>query len=213
MDWVRAARRKARRENRALTIADIMERISSPDRRTGSEIFRSAVHESGHAIVGMMTGRKLKAVSIRHTTRSGGRAEFEPSHSFFVTREDIENNVICCLAGRAAEIVMLGAASSGAGGDTGSDLAECTRLLLQMHNSLGLGENLFWRSPALNTSLAKPDPIVMDSVERDLQKLHSLAIGLVETHMLLIRKLAAALIERKSMTGADVANILLGPHQ
>ncbi|WP_330448602.1 hypothetical protein FLP41_16035 [Paracoccus marcusii] len=56
-----------------------------------------------------------------------------------VTREMLQQRCAAHLAGRAAEILLLGEASGGAGGTDDSDLHQATLLMLQCHLSLGLG--------------------------------------------------------------------------
>ena len=54
------------------------------------------------------------------------------------------------LSGRAAEIVLLGEASTGAGGSERSDLATATRMLAAMTLSCGLADDLVYRADAQN---------------------------------------------------------------
>lgn len=211
MDWVRAARRSARRQNRPVSIGDLMDRIRPRDDRPAEDVWRTAVHEAGHAIIGIMQGRTLESVSIVPARGSGGRAKFAPLHSSVVTKQIVEDNIVCGLAGRAAEIVLLGAPSAGAGGAETSDLANATRLLAQMRASLGLGEGLtWWGSPVEAPILAHRNPKIADLIESDLRRLQAVAIEMVEAHRMPIEMLAKHLIERQSLTGADIAKLLVG---
>jgi hypothetical protein len=66
-----------------------------------------------------------------------------PSGVLFVA-EGMRQRLALLLAGRAAEEVVLGAPSSGAGGDLDSDLATATRVATTAEAALGLGRELLW---------------------------------------------------------------------
>jgi cell division protease FtsH len=211
MDWARSARRKCRREDRPMTIDDMMDQIRPPDHRSDTEKLRVAIHESGHAIIGMMLGYELAKVSIRQGAGRGGRVTFASQKRTILMETEIEDQVVCSLAGRAAEIVLLGAPSSGSGGRPESDLAQATQKIAELHASLGLKGELTWHGFGKSAAdLIKHSPSLKEAIESDLQRLHAVAIDMARTHVRLIDVLARALVEKQSMTGTEVAQLLLG---
>ncbi|GLQ56559.1 AAA family ATPase [Devosia nitrariae] len=211
MDWVRSARRRCRREDRPMTIDDMMEQIHPPDHRSDTEKLRVAVHESGHAIIGMMLGYELTKVSIRRAAGRGGRVTFAGRQPTILMKTEMEDQVVCSLAGRAAEIVLLGAPSSGSGGRPESDLAQATQTIADLHASLGLKDGLTWHGFGKSAAeLIKHSPDLREAIESDLQRLHAVAIDMAKTHLRLIEILARTLVEKQSMTGTEVAHLLLG---
>lgn len=146
MEQVRAARRLARRAGRPMVMADLESQILEEDTRTPEELRRSAVHESGHVITGLAIGSTLDLVNINMSGDNGGCARLSIPTGTLVTRDQIEGMVMSLLGGRAAEQLLLGEPSQGAGGAADSDLARCTSMLASLEASLGLGSSLLFRS-------------------------------------------------------------------
>lgn len=194
-----------------MTVDDMLEQIHPPDHRSHTEKMRVAVHESGHAIVGMMLGYELTRVSIRRAAGRGGRVTFAGQQRTILMKTEMEDQVVCSLAGRAAEIVLLGEPSSGSGGRPESDLAQATQTIADLHWSLGLKDELIWHGFGRSAAeLIKHSPALKESIESDLQRLHAVAIDMAKTHVRLIEVLARSLVEKQSMSGTEVAQLLLG---
>ena len=211
MDWVRAARRKARRDDRPLAFEDLIEQARPSDERPEWERYRVAVHEAGHAMIGIMLGFKLDRVSIAARGASAGHTVFTLEETILV-KETLEASVIKTLAGRAAEIIVLGSASRGAGGGDNSDLASATKTLAAMRASLGLSDRLFWHATEENVvHIARSDAVLRDAIEDDLQRLHASALDMVRTHQRAIEILAKTLMYRVVLTGEDVSRLFGAP--
>lgn len=194
-----------------MTIEDMMEQIHPPDHRSDTEKLRVAVHESGHAIIGMMLGYELTKVSIRQAAGRGGRVTFAGRQRSILMKAEMEDQVVCSLAGRAAEIVLLGAPSSGSGGRPESDLAQATQTIADLHASLGLKDELIWQGFGKSAAeLIRHSPGLKEAIESDLQRLHAVAIDMAKTHIRLIEVLARTLVEKQSMTGTEIVHLLLG---
>src|SRR5690606_21848696 len=119
---VREARQKARREQRALTYADLDHLLSasrpviSPEKRR-----RIAVHEAGHVLARILLDLgELTTVTI--DTASGGFTEYSSPDDLIDTAERCELYLLATMAGRAAEQVIYGSTLSGSGGFAHSDL-------------------------------------------------------------------------------------------
>jgi hypothetical protein len=209
MDWVRSARRISRRAGRAMTLDDLVEQISPKNARSVAEKHRIAVHEAGHGIIGTILGLSLSGITIAPMGNSGGRTSFERAQDSLLTREHLEQQVIMSLAGNAAEIVILGAASIGSGGDRNSDLAQATCWLAMLRASYGLAGSLTWRAPPrdIEAILAR-DRRLRAAVETDLQRLHRRALTLVRKHRKAISATAALLRTAGSVSAEGVTEIL-----
>lgn len=136
---VRAARAKARRAKRPLAEADLRAALM-PDHLALPPAMRrrAAIHEAGHAIV--TVALELGTVQALRIGPEGGET-LTHWHPADLTRAEAHRQCIAHLGGRAAELLMLGDASGGAGGDPDSDLARATGLLLACDMSLGLGDH------------------------------------------------------------------------
>lgn len=205
MDWVRSARRRSRRAGRPLSREDLALQITPPDTRSETDRYRAAVHEAGHAVIGLAVGEPLLTVGITSRGPSGGRAVFKFVDEFQLDRQSLERRVTMILAGSAAEIEVNGTASTGAGGPRGSDLGRATILLTRMRASYGMAETLLWRSPPEAVDeLLKYDPTLRAEVEADLQRLHSAARDLAQQRRREILAVADTLMKAGTMSKAQV---------
>jgi ATP-dependent Zn protease len=98
------------------------------------------------------------------------------------------------LAGMAAEEVLVGDRSVGAGGTKGSDLNEATMLASRMIESYGFGKNLRFMRPArwIDESYTPPSEI-WPEIDQILQKEYRSARDMLAKNREQVAKLAAEL--------------------
>lgn len=206
---VRAARRTARQGKRAMTEDDLMEQlqdvvveISSTDRR------RCAVHEAGHAVViAVLTPNQLRAVSIRQTASRGGGVLLEPPNAALLTKAEMDVSMVQLLAGRAAEEVLLGEVSSGAGGGEDSDLAKATLLAAASVCAYGLEDNLVWSgmpTPTTVDILLARRPDLAARVNAQLQDAYGRAKELIIGHRSVVDAVVERLLEAETLDGPEI---------
>jgi hypothetical protein len=198
---VRAARGQARQARRDLTLNDLAAAIATTHPPLPEALRRIvSVHESGHAIVGAATGRAH--VSTVGVGSDGGFT----ATSLVRNGEDratIEAHLAISMAGRAAERLILGQVSAGAGGDPGSDLATATRLAAALEASWGLGSSLIWQGPVESVEARLRDDIGLRArVETHLRNAETRATRILTANRGLLEEMADAL----SATG-----VLFGP--
>ncbi|BDA84212.1 hypothetical protein Sa4125_17540 [Aureimonas sp. SA4125] len=163
----REARSAARRENREVTSVDLMTAALPIDLRPCGLRNVVAVHEAGHAIVCMLMGNMPRSLSIvQNGDAGGGVAVNQQINENRI--EDYDNVVRQLLGGRAAEELIFGKVSAGAGGGSDSDLGRVTAIISNVHARLGLGSNLM-----------STDGIEGDFVEGRIRRLYA------ETQMML----------------------------
>jgi cell division protease FtsH len=207
MDWVRAARRRARRERRALTLDDVAAAVAPDDDRSPDELRKSALHEAGHAVVSLGLGRDgiEFATIVRRAQQLGGCALAQET---LRSRGDIERRVAVALGGRAAEVVVLGRAFAGAGGGDDSDLASATRLLCMLHGCCGLGETLVYRGDVeAAQKLLLYDGAFRDTIAAELRCLHAHAEACLRANRRALDAITDALVARRHLDGADIARL------
>jgi cell division protease FtsH len=209
MEWVRSARRSARRAKRKLKVDDLLAAIAPPDTRGAEALRRAAVHEAGHAVAALALGvDQVDHLSLVRNNGSGGRLMLRKTESIIYTRDRIEKNVIMTLAARAAEVLILESASAGAAGEPSSDLAIATRLVAAIHASLGLGDSLVYRKAVDEAGdLVQHDHALRSLVERDLQRLHKAATEIVARHRSAVEAIADALVARRFLGGAEIRQL------
>lgn len=198
--WVHEAREAARRESRAMTIDDLIRAAAPPERRKWAETNRIAIHEAGHVVAHMSYGHVVSRVSIVSTEHTSGHTVTELD-GLCLTAAELETVAVTSLAGRAAEIVLLGCPSAGAEGD----LAQATRILAAAHASFGLGggdiAHLVPSGGAASALLR--DAKLRADVSQKLASLQANAVELIRSRRHQVEALAEALITRRALSGAD----------
>lgn len=137
---VRRAKGAARRARRALTLEDLVAAghadipvLSAEDR------YRVAVHEAGHAIVAIeLQAGQVGGISIHP---AGGFVEFRSGLSGSSTYGRLQQEIAVYMAGRAAERLILGDESAGAGMSPTSDLGRATAIAMLIETRCGLGHS------------------------------------------------------------------------
>ncbi|OIQ70872.1 ATP-dependent zinc metalloprotease FtsH [mine drainage metagenome] len=170
-----------------------------------SLIQRIAAHEAGHAIICAKLG--LGRVRALRLTPSGGQAEVDLRPTAGL-REDIDALLIYQLAGRAAERMICGNASGGAGGPSDSDLARATKTAIAAEVSLGLAKTLVWQ-PADSTALK--DPALRARIDKRLRSAEARAVALLRDDRERLERLAEALADERLLEGEALKWLLAAP--
>ena len=90
-----------------MTIDDLIRAAAPPERRKWAETNRIAIHEAGHVVAHMSYGHVVSRVSIVSTEHTSGHTVTELD-GLCLTAAELETVAVTSLAGRAAEIVLLG---------------------------------------------------------------------------------------------------------
>lgn len=200
---VRAARAIARKARRSLTIEDLSAAVAAIRPPLSEHLhWRVAVHEAGHAIVGAATGfSKPQTLAILPT---GGVSE-QRIQTGAGSRDEVEKRLMIDLAGRAAERLMLGDVSMGAGGSAESDIARATAVAAALEISWGLGDTVVWlATPEAAMGQLRLDPLLRARVANHLQLAEAQATRILQVNLSLLNEMAQALVKRKLITGADL---------
>lgn len=202
VDWVRAARRAARLAKRPMEMGDLVDTIAPPDIRPVYLLWRTAVHEVGHAVAARCLGvGEVAAISIVGNDDIGGYTRIDPRQNLS-TRAAVENLVVQTLAGRAAEEVVIGDVSTGAGGAPHSDLGKATRMVGLLHLGTGLGADLLYRAgPEEVPYVLAGSSRLSAVVEEELKSLYARALRIMAKEKEALERIAADLLERRHMDG------------
>ncbi|WP_177174721.1 AAA family ATPase [Loktanella fryxellensis] len=198
---VRDARAMARRAGGTLQpkhLTSAVDRIAPPQAADNAR--RIAIHEAGHAVVGHALG--LPPPHRLRMTATGGTYEY-PTPSIMTTQV-AEDHLAVLLAGRAAEIEILGSCSNGAE----TDLTQATQLAIDMRFNWGMRSG----GPLALTDLTilglTSSGEAMDLLTADLSSAEGTARNLIMTHGSLINQVADALMTAKELD-ADALRVLL----
>lgn len=207
MAVVRAAKRTARHVGRPMTLADLAAAAVGDDERSPQAMWRTAIHESAHAVSTIVTGEGgLIYVSIQGR---GGRTKIEGNRDDLPTLEAIERTAVCLLAAGAAEASIVGSLSTGWSGTDRSDLGRVALMLSRVHACSGLAGNLFVRAEMdVALEAVRADAELGRAVEDHVRQLYARAVALVGRHRNRIVAIAKALLEKQHLEAAEVVTIL-----
>ena len=200
---VRSARARARQEKRPLTFDDLSATLSNLRPPVPEAIrWQIAVHEAGHALTGAATGiARPQMLALQ----GGGGVTQQSLLRRSQRRNEIADTLANDLGGRAAEIVMFGEPSGGAGGDANSDLARATQSAAAMELSWGLGDELLWLGdPEMVLARLRVEPLLRARVEARLQEAQARALRIVDANRALLQEMATALLRTGVLTGPEL---------
>ncbi len=181
--------------------------MSPEDRR------RTAYHEAGHAIVGMLTdgADPVRKVSIIPRGMALGVTFAAPDSDRFNYREpEVHAKIKVALGGRAAEEVVYGETSTGAE----SDIEQLTAIARQMVGRWGMSSAIGpvtviprdGTGPFL-PGAAEVSPhtqqLIDDEVRRVVDESHEQAVALLRQHRSKLDSLATALLEHETLDEDD----------
>jgi cell division protease FtsH len=158
-----------------------------------------AVHEAGHAVVGLVAcpEDRLHKVTIEPRGRSLGAAHFAPEGDrHLYPRHYLEGVVAKALGGRAAELVFLGAdkVTSGAG----SDLVQATSIARRMVGEFGMSTEVGLVSADPSAHGGQPSAQLMGRIDGAVHKLletqMARAESIVTEHKAAVAAIADALL-------------------
>jgi cell division protease FtsH len=196
---------------------DALERIVLGAERqimmTDEDRRRTAYHEGGHAIVGMLTegADPVRKVSIIPRGLALGVTFAAPETDRFNYREpEVEARIKVALGGRAAEEVVFGETSTGAE----SDIQQLTEIARQMVGRWGMSAAIGPVAvlprdgagpllPGVSEVSPETQKLVDDEVRRVVEQAHREVIELLEENRSKLDSLAKALLEHETLDEED----------
>ena len=178
-----------------------------------------AYHEIGHALV---TARQKNAAPVHKITiipRTSGALgytmQIEEGERVLMSREDMLSQLATLTGGRAAEEVVFGSITSGAS----NDIVKATQIARAMITRYGMSDQFGMvaletvNNPYLSSdSSLVCSPETSARVDAEVQSLiaaaHDKAVGILKRDRDVMDKLAAYLLEKETITGAEFMDIL-----
>jgi len=191
---VQQARAIARRQRRSMTTEDLAS-VLAPGHTAEDDalIRRIAVHETGHALLTHDVGFVVDEISIVANEDRRGHVQ---SRGRNVTRADFEKLIAIDLAGRAAEEIVFGEPSVGAG----ADLIKATRTMTALHINLGMCERLVAVETPPDQALLY-DPVLRDQIESELRNIYDRVIDTLRRERIALDRVTEALLDQRVLTG------------
>ena len=167
--------------------------------------YRIAIHEMGHAFVGMysMDHAKLVKVCLNvWSPSSPGYTIFENEEidSNIYTKEKLLSRLMVLLGGRIAEEVFFGSSiTSGAS----KDIEEAYRLAEQMIIKFGMGRKMVYTSFSENSK-----SFIDKDIEHLIEMTYDKAYKIITEHKSKIEKSARLLIEKNTLLPEDFDDVI-----
>ena len=198
---LRDLRGVARRAGRQITPEDLRAAFGADEDPAITQ--RIAIHECGHALVTAALGHG----QIQHIAldRTGGQTRIRraPRAGLIADHSDLLAEL---MAGRAAERLVFGEVTSGAGGPDDSDLALATRVALAIETRFGLGaEGPLWLG---ETADWLHDKAMRQRLRARIEAAEAQALQILAPHRALLEDMAQALATRRELSGNDAAKWL-----
>ena len=214
--WVRAARRRARHADRKMVLDDLWQEVlPQPSSCRDGDFDRIvAVHEAGHCVAtallrpGTVTCASMAALGESEAATSA----LQPG-SEAMTEAWLADQLAMRLAGRAAELEVLGMVSGGSGGSPTSDLAYATWLATAAEEALGFGRSLIWRGvpgPETMATTFAMRPELEHRVAARLDAAYEVARLLIRDNLSAVEAVATALLQRRVLTGVEIEALVRG---
>ncbi len=204
---IRAARSDARHARKMLSVGMLEAKLNiRPDDENRDRTWRVAIHEAGHAVVAKAL--KIGELSSIMITRDGGNVACR-IYQNECRLSDIENEIAYSMAGRAAERLVLGEISAGAGGPAYSDLALATGRAIAIETTYGLGiQGPIWHQGSDSAHLAVP--AIRDRVLQRITRAETRAGKILRQNRHYVELLARHLVEHRTIKRQTIARLLDG---
>jgi len=224
-----AALLAARRNNTKIAMENIKEAtfkvVMGPEKKSRvmseQEKKLTAFHEAGHAIAVKMASStdKVDRISIIPAGMAGGYTAYKPDEDKnFHTKSQLIERIIIALGGRAAEEIVLGEISTGAGSDlkTANNVARTMIMKYGMSDNL---ENMIFGGDSEEVFIARDfaqtrnySEEVAAQIDREVKTIlegaYKKTIELLKGNMAALHKVAETLIEKEKLEGAEFEAIV-----
>jgi ATP-dependent Zn protease len=211
---VRGARRRARSAGRDMILADLLDEVSGNDRRSEADLWTAAIHEAGHVVaITMLRPGATEMVTLNGRDDIGGSTSARIIKSVHQRPDDVRDQLIIRLAGRAVEHELFGVPSSGAGGAADSDLATATKIAMISDAAYGFSDQggMVWRGMPDSNLVARTlaaDKRMEARIRRQLDKAYRTARRLVGSQLRAVEGLARVLVLRRILDGREAEEIV-----
>ena len=225
-----AALRAVRQGRKAVNQQDLLtsfEFVIAGSEKKGSVLTEQekrmiAYHEVGHALVAHYQKNNTMPVSkitiVPHTQGALGYTLHLPEEEkFLMTEEDLLAEIRSLLAGRSAEEVVFNSKSSGAANDIerATDLARKMVTMYGMSSKYGMMglatvQNQYLDGQMGLTCAQDTAAGIDEEIRGIIDRCHADAIRILEEHRELLDKIAAYLLEKETITGAEMVAIIQG---
>ena len=178
-----------------------------------------AYHEIGHALVAARQSHSAPVQKITIIPRTSGALGYtmqvEQDNHYLLTKEELENKIATYAGGRAAEELVFGTASTGAG----NDIEQATKLARAMITRYGMSEdfgmvaletvtNQYLGGDASLSCSAQTQADIDRQVVELIRKQYEKAMAILRADEKQLHRLAKHLYEQETITGETFMQLL-----
>ena len=180
-----------------------------------------AFHEAGHAVVSkfLPTQDDVHQISIVPRGMAGGYTMYRPSEDrSFMSKSEMEENIISLLGGRVAEELVLGDISTGAS----NDIERASKIARDMVTKYGMSERLgtitfgsgqeevfLGRDFATQKNFSEETSGIIDEeVKRIIDTAYNAAKQILSENIQKLHAVANVLLEKEKIDGEEFQNIM-----
>ena len=220
------AARRDKLEIGMLEIEDAMVKVTmGPEKKTKviseKEKKLVAYHEAGHAVASfyLETQDDVHQISIIPRGMAGGYTMYRPTEDkSFMSKSEMEENLISLLGGRVAEAIVLGDVSTGAS----NDIERASKIARDMVTKYGMSEKLgsimfgsgqeevfLGRDFTTQKNFSEETSALIDSeVKRIIDTAYTKTEEILRTNIDKLHAVAGVLLEKEKIDGDEFKNIM-----
>ncbi len=219
------AARRNKKEIGMLEVEDAMVKVTmGPEKRTRVRSEKEqklvAYHEAGHAVVSrfLPTQDPVHQISIVPRGMAGGYTMYRPTEDkSFMSKTEMEENIVSLLGGRVAEAIILNDISTGAS----NDIERASQIARNMVTKYGMservgtimfgggqGEVFLGRDFAQTKDYSEETAGIIDEeVKRIVDKAYNRAREILTEHVDKLHRVAGILLEKEKIEGEEFDQI------
>lgn len=165
------------------------------------------VHESGHAVASVISGKKVSVITFKEHGNVGGFCSFCDYEKNY-TYDEFKNEIIILLAGKAATELVCNIADPGAE----SDIETAIKLIRRRIEKLATDGfyYLYDRNEYDHNQPVRRIENIEDKISETLEKLYAETISMIRNHEDLLTVVAFALSEKEVLVWDDICDIVNG---
>ncbi|SNT23298.1 cell division protease FtsH [Anaerovirgula multivorans] len=163
-----------------------------------------AYHESGHALIGkILSTDMVQKVSIIPRGQALGYVLHMPQDDrYIMTKEELCSKIMVMLGGRAAEEIIFGHLSTGAK----DDLKKVTEIAMQMVCEYGMSDlGYMSNNPTMMQVLGRQ---INKEMNKIIDECYNTTLEHLKTYKNELEKISAALMERETLNGDELNELL-----
>lgn len=166
-----------------------------------------AYHEAGHAIMSYLLGEPIARASIQSTVSGVGGAVFnsDKDDGLLKTKEDFENRICICYAGRASEEIKFNSITTGAS----NDITQATEIMTSYIEQLGFDSDFgLVDATILNNNRLIDNSEITKRISEMSKQLYKKCKTELKDNYNLVESLAQKLLEHETLSGSEINELL-----